>query len=110
MYNKITLGKVIKDCKKLKEVLLSPVSLDLVKVGNDLIEKPQTFQAFLVDVALCVKLFEIRYRGEHHTHTVVGLVVEVLLNKKKNPRSTISDFTKQESRVISQTRKVTNHN
>lgn len=55
---------------------------DLVKVSNDLVQEPQTFQALLVDITLGVKFFEIRHRGEHHTHTVIGLVVEVLSGKK----------------------------
>lgn len=50
----------------------------LVKVGNDLVEQPQALQAFLVDVALCVKLFKIRNRCKHHADAVVRLVVEVL--------------------------------
>lgn len=49
-----------------------------VKVGDDFIKQPQTFQAFLVDIALCVKLFEIWHWGEHHAHTVIGFVVKVL--------------------------------
>lgn len=32
---------------------------DLIKVGDDLVEEPQTFQSFLVDIALGVKFFEI---------------------------------------------------
>lgn len=44
---------------------------DLIKVCYDLVEEPQTLQTFLVDVTLRVELFEVRYRGEHHAHTVI---------------------------------------
>lgn len=53
----------------------------LIKVGNDLVEKPQTLQALLVDVTLGVKLLEVRHGGEHHTHAVVRLIVEILWAK-----------------------------
>lgn len=33
---------------------------DLIKVSNDLVQESQAFQAFLVDITLSVKLFEIR--------------------------------------------------
>lgn len=62
-----------------REGFLVPLCLpDLVKVGDDLVQEPQAFQALLVDVTLSVKFFEIRHRGKHHTDTVIGLVVEVL--------------------------------
>lgn len=51
---------------------------DLIKVSNDLIQESQAFQAFLVDITLGVKLFEIRNWCEHHTDAVIGLVVKVL--------------------------------
>ncbi len=72
----------------MKERFLSSFfdSSDLVKVSDDLVQEPQAFQALLVDIALGVKFFEIRHRGEHHTHAVIGLVVEVLSGKKKQTK------------------------
>lgn len=57
---------------------------DLIKVSDDLVQEPQAFQALLVDIALRVKFFEIWHRGEHHTHTVIRLVVKVLSGEKPN--------------------------
>lgn len=51
---------------------------DLVKVGDDLIEEPQTLQSFFIDVTLRVELFEVRHRGKHHTYAVIWLIVQVL--------------------------------
>lgn len=59
---------------------------DLVEVSDDLVQEPQALQALLVDITLGVKFFEIWHRGEHHTHTVIGLVVEVLSGEKTHTK------------------------
>lgn len=75
------LGNALRDEDERKVSLVLLGLSDLVKVSDDLVQEPQAFQALLVDIALGVKFFEIRHRGEHHTHTVIGLVVEVLSGK-----------------------------
>lgn len=43
----------------------------LIKVCYDLVEKTEALQSFLIDIRLCIKLFEVRDGGEHHTHRLV---------------------------------------
>lgn len=43
----------------------------LIKVCYDLVEKTEALQSFLIDIRLCVKLFEVWDGGEHHTHRLV---------------------------------------
>lgn len=50
----------------------------LIEVGYDLVEEAQTLQTVSVGAALAVELFELRHRGEHHTHAVVRLAVQIL--------------------------------
>lgn len=54
----------------------------LIKISNDLIEQPQTLEALMVDVGFRIELLKVRDRGKEHTHTFVGLVVEVLGNNQ----------------------------
>lgn len=53
----------------------------LIKVCNDLVEEAQALQAVPVFTALSVKLLELRHRGEHHAHAVIGLAVQVLKHR-----------------------------
>lgn len=62
--------------------MLRETRYHLIKVSDDLIEEPQTLQSFFIDVTLSVELFEVWHRGEHHTYTVIRLIVEVL--EKRN--------------------------
>lgn len=55
----------------------------VVKVGDDLVEEPQAFQALLVHVRLCVELLEVRNGGEHDADTGIGLVVELLRAERR---------------------------
>lgn len=50
----------------------------LIEVSNDFVQQPETLEAFFVNIRLCVKLFKIRYGGEHHTDQVVGLMIQIL--------------------------------
>lgn len=50
----------------------------LVKVSNDLIEKPQTLHPHVVAVQLDVEVIKVGDGGKHDAHLGVGLVVEVL--------------------------------
>ena len=51
-----------------------------IEVCDDLIKKPQTFKALVIDVILDPKLFEVGNRSKHHANTFVRLVVELLIN------------------------------
>lgn len=55
----------------------------IIKVGDDLIQQPQAFQALLVDIRFRVELFEIRDGGKHDADAVVGLVVQVLPGRQR---------------------------
>lgn len=50
----------------------------LVEVGNDLVQQPQTLHALVVRLQLHVKLGEIRYGREHYAHAVALLVIQFL--------------------------------
>lgn len=57
--------------------------LYLIKICNDFVEEPEALQSFFVDVRLGVKLFKVRDGGEHDTDQVVGLVVQILQDKRR---------------------------
>lgn len=57
--------------------------LYLIKVSNDFIEQPETFQSFLVDVRFGVELFKIWDGRKHDAHQVVGLVIQILRDRKR---------------------------
>lgn len=50
----------------------------LIKVGDDLIEQPQTLDPHVVSVQLNVKVVEVGDGREEHADLRVGLVVEIL--------------------------------
>lgn len=50
----------------------------LIKVGNDLIEKPQTLNTHVVAIQFYVEVVEVGDGGKHDAHLGVGLVIEVL--------------------------------
>lgn len=52
------------------------MSIYLVKVTNDLIEQSETLLSLFI--SLTVELPEIRDRGKHHTHMLVGLGIPLL--------------------------------
>lgn len=54
----------------------------LIKVGNDLIEEPQTLNAHVVAIQFYVEVIEVGDGGEHDAHLGVGLVIEVLQKQK----------------------------
>jgi hypothetical protein len=53
-------------------------SIDLVKIGDYFVEKPETLDPLVVEVKLDVELVEVGDAGEDDAHTGVGLTVEVL--------------------------------
>lgn len=54
----------------------------LIKVSNDLIEKPQTLNPHVVAIQLDVEVIEVGDGSEHDAHLGVGLVIEVLQRQK----------------------------
>ena len=52
---------------------------DGVKVGNDLVEEPETLQTLVVDALLGVKVREGRHTGEQHPDLGVALAVQVVV-------------------------------
>ncbi|KAL0628896.1 hypothetical protein AAY473_002220 [Plecturocebus cupreus] len=56
-------------------VAQATLSTYIIKVSDDLVQEPKAFQAFLVHVGFCIKLFEIRNGGKHDTDAVIGLAV-----------------------------------
>ncbi len=50
----------------------------LVKIADDLIEKPETLESLLVDVVLVVELLVVRDGREHDGHVLVAFAVQVL--------------------------------
>lgn len=50
----------------------------LIKVGDYLIEQPQTLDSHVVPVQLDVEVVEVGDGGEQHSDLSVGLVVQVL--------------------------------
>lgn len=50
----------------------------LVKVGNDLIEQPQTLHTHVVSVQLDVKVVEVGNGRKENADLRVGLIVEIL--------------------------------
>lgn len=55
----------------------------LIKISNDFVEEPEALQSFFVDVRFGVELFKVRDGSEHDTHQVIGLVVQILQDKKR---------------------------
>lgn len=51
---------------------------NLIEVANDFVQQPQAFQALLVHVGLVVEFLVVGYGREHHRHTRVALVVQVI--------------------------------
>ena len=49
-----------------------------VKVADDFVEESETFEAFLIDITLLVKLFVVGNGGEHHGYVFVSLAVQIL--------------------------------
>ena len=49
-----------------------------VKVRDDLVEDPETFDASVVDALLCVEVGKVGYGGEHHTYLIIRLAVQLL--------------------------------
>ena len=49
-----------------------------VKVGDDLVEDPKTFDASVVDALLGVEVGKVWYGGEHHTNLIIRLAVQLL--------------------------------
>lgn len=58
----------------------------LIKVCYDLVEKSEALQSFLIDIRLCIKLFEVWDGGEHHAHSLVRLMIKVLITDGKKIR------------------------
>lgn len=54
----------------------------LIKVGNDLVEQPETLDAHVVPVQLDVEVVEVGDGGEQHSDLSIGLVVQVLQGRK----------------------------
>lgn len=55
----------------------------LIKISNDFIEEPETLKSFFVDVRFSVELFKVWDGGEHDTHQVIGLVIQILHDQKQ---------------------------
>ena len=51
---------------------------DLVKVSDDLVEKPQTLDALVITLQLHVEFGKVRDRRKHHAHILTALVVQLL--------------------------------
>lgn len=51
---------------------------NLVKISDDLVKQPQTLHALVVSIELHVKLVVVSDGREHHAHTLIRLVVQVL--------------------------------
>lgn len=52
----------------------------LVEVGNDFVQQPQTLHALVVCLELHVELGKVRYGREHYAHAVALLVIQFLQN------------------------------
>lgn len=50
----------------------------LIKVGDDLIEQPQTLNSHVVSIQLDVEVIKVGDRGEQHSDLSVRLVVQIL--------------------------------
>lgn len=62
----------------LLDALKTLFAQQLVEVGDDLVQQPQTLHALVVGFQLDVKLGEVRYGREHYAHAVALLVVQFL--------------------------------
>lgn len=51
--------------------------MDLVKIGDNLIEQTKTFDSFVVGVELRVELAKVRYSGEHDADALSPFVIQI---------------------------------
>lgn len=67
----------------------------LIKVGDDLVEEPQTLHPHVVPIQLDVEVIEVGYGGEQHSDLSVGLIVQVLQGRQisSDNRDKIITFT-----------------
>ena len=55
----------------------------LIEVADDFVEKTNTLDAMTTDGTLTTELPELWYRGKHHHHSRVGLMIQVLQRQRQ---------------------------
>ena len=62
----------------LLDVFVRFLGEELVEIGDDLVQQPETLDALVIRLELHVKFGEVWYRGEHYANEVALLVVQFL--------------------------------
>lgn len=89
-----------------RRVILATLRVDavawphLIKVGNDLVEEPQTLNAHVVAIQFYVEVIEVGDGGEHDAHLGVGLVIEVLQRQKGSDHHVVLDMANQWEQLL----------
>lgn len=68
----------------LLDVFVRLLGEQLVEIGDDLVQEPETLDALVVRLEFHVELGEVWYRGEHYANKVALLVIQLLRNDHSN--------------------------